>query len=252
MSTSVIDRYIAAWNAHDADGIVACFADGGTYEDPATGGPLTSPAIGGYAGRLFGMYSDLRFEHGAVNVTGDGQAAFEWRMTGTNDGPLPGLPPSGKAVDVAGIDAVEIVDDRIRALRGYFDRQDNLEQLGLQVMVQPHSIGPFDFGAAVHVSGPSRAKPGAVTLTWVEAASPEAKERIRQHSRSVASGIATRPGFVGYLGSFVGLTGFTVTAWESLGAARAGVVSDEHKAAIHDFIDDTLATSTFTSTWAAC
>jgi hypothetical protein len=30
-------RYLEAWNAHDADAILATFAPGGTYCDPTTG-----------------------------------------------------------------------------------------------------------------------------------------------------------------------------------------------------------------------
>jgi ketosteroid isomerase-like protein len=42
----IVQRYFDAWNAHDAAGIVATFADGGTYADPTTTGPLAGTAIG--------------------------------------------------------------------------------------------------------------------------------------------------------------------------------------------------------------
>jgi hypothetical protein len=35
----IVQRYFDAWNAHDAAGIVATFADSGTYADPTTPGP---------------------------------------------------------------------------------------------------------------------------------------------------------------------------------------------------------------------
>jgi hypothetical protein len=33
-ATEVAQRYLNAWNRHDADAIVAAFAEGGTYHNP--------------------------------------------------------------------------------------------------------------------------------------------------------------------------------------------------------------------------
>ena len=41
----VARRYFDAWSRRDADALVAMFADGGTYCDPATSQPLAGPAI---------------------------------------------------------------------------------------------------------------------------------------------------------------------------------------------------------------
>ena len=48
----VAQTYFHAWNNHDANSIAATFAEGGTYSDPTTKGPLTGPAIGAYAQAL--------------------------------------------------------------------------------------------------------------------------------------------------------------------------------------------------------
>ncbi|HZQ41986.1 MAG TPA: nuclear transport factor 2 family protein [Acidobacteriaceae bacterium] len=58
----VFASYADAWNRHDADGIVATFADGGTYCDPTTPGPLTGAAIGEYASGLWSAFPDLSFQ----------------------------------------------------------------------------------------------------------------------------------------------------------------------------------------------
>ena len=46
---SVAQEYFDAWNRHDAAGIVATFAEGGTYTDPLAPA-LTGGAIAAYAG----------------------------------------------------------------------------------------------------------------------------------------------------------------------------------------------------------
>lgn len=44
----VAQRYVNAWNRRDAGELIARFADGGTYCDPAIGQPLTGQAIAAY------------------------------------------------------------------------------------------------------------------------------------------------------------------------------------------------------------
>ena len=55
----IAERYVEAWNEHDPGSIVDCFAPGGTYEDPATGGALTGRAIASYAQALFDAFVTL-------------------------------------------------------------------------------------------------------------------------------------------------------------------------------------------------
>jgi hypothetical protein len=43
--TDALDRYFAAWDGHDTDAVVRSLADGDSYRDPATGGPLTGNAL---------------------------------------------------------------------------------------------------------------------------------------------------------------------------------------------------------------
>jgi hypothetical protein len=61
-AVEVFQRYTDAWNRHDAPGIVATFAEGGTYTDPTTAGPLAGAAIAGYAQSLWDAFPDLSFE----------------------------------------------------------------------------------------------------------------------------------------------------------------------------------------------
>lgn len=53
-----VQRYFDAWNAHDADAIVATFADRGTYEDPSTAGALSGADIGANAAALWAAFPE--------------------------------------------------------------------------------------------------------------------------------------------------------------------------------------------------
>ena len=152
---AVAQRYFDAWNRHDADGIVATFVDGGTYTDPATAGPLSGAAIGAYAARLWASFPDLSFEVGSVLEGADGMVTAEWVMKGTNTAPWNGLPPTGASVTLPGVDVIRAAGNGIQTVRGYFDSGAVPRALGLDVIVQPKAIGPFQFGVSTRITSGS-------------------------------------------------------------------------------------------------
>ena len=129
------ERYFDAWNRRDANAIVAVFAEGGTYTDPATQGPLMGTAIGAYASRLWASFPDLSFEIASL-VEADGAIAAEWVMKGTNLGPWNGLPPTGASDTLSGAD----------------------------VIVQPRTLGPFEFGVSTRITSGKTATPAAFKI----------------------------------------------------------------------------------------
>ena len=51
-------------------------------------------------------FPDVRFDIVSVAATGDDSAAAQWRMRGTNTGPMPGGPPTGGSIDLPGADFI--------------------------------------------------------------------------------------------------------------------------------------------------
>ena len=145
----VAQAYFDAWNLQDPAEIAATFAPGGTYNDPTTGQPLSGQAIVEYTSGLFTAFPDLSFEIVSAGVTGDGTVGAQWLMRGTNSGSFGGGPPTGQMVELPGADFIAVDGDKIRSVQGYFDQRTLVEQLGLQVIVQPYSIGPASFGSSV-------------------------------------------------------------------------------------------------------
>jgi steroid delta-isomerase-like uncharacterized protein len=126
----VAAAYFEAWNQHDPGRIVASFADGGTYMDPASGGALKGAAIGHYASGLFTAFPDLAFEVVSCGPIGEGMIAAQWLMRGTNTGSMSGGPPTGKSIALPGADFITIEGSKIRSVRGYFDMKELGHQLG--------------------------------------------------------------------------------------------------------------------------
>jgi len=190
-----VEQYFDAWNRRDADAVLSTFTAGGTYCDPTSGGRLRGEALKGYMTGLWAAFPDLSFEIASKGPAGDNLMAAQWIMRGTNHGSMMGLPPTGKSVTVAGADFIRVApgknqEAKIQSVDGYFDSRAVPEQLGLQVLVQPKEIGPFAFGNATrasigkNVTG-KNVKPGAFSITVLEARSPEEIQAIERQSAGI-------------------------------------------------------------------
>lgn len=130
------ERYLAAWNTHDASAVTACATEDVIWVDPA----LPEPARGRDELAEFvragcTAFPDLRFaENGPPAMTEDRLVAYApWRMTGTNSGPIdpPGFAPTGKAVDLPGFDMWRFRDGLIWRYEAIYDFSLVARQLGL-------------------------------------------------------------------------------------------------------------------------
>jgi steroid delta-isomerase-like uncharacterized protein len=129
----VSQRAIDAWNRHDADALVALYAEGGTYETPRVDHALTGQAIGDFAKSVWVAYPDASLEIISRGDTGGGLVATQLIIHGTHTGPfMDGTPPTGRTVAYPLALFTQVEGDKIRWERVYFDRQTAAEQLGLK------------------------------------------------------------------------------------------------------------------------
>jgi steroid delta-isomerase-like uncharacterized protein len=229
-----LDRYFNAWNAHDPDGVVAALTDGGTYEDPTTGGPITGAALAASVAALVEGFPDLRFEIVSVAPMDATTAAAQWRMLGTNTGAMPMGPPTGGSVDLAGADFLEYDPDtdRISKVVGYFDSATMLTQLGLQAHLSPPDLDPFlKFGLGVRVDTGRATVPGAFTVTWIEIEAQDAPV-LQQATEKIIVEQLENPGYLGSCIVTVGKRNATFSAWESVEAAESALGRGAHAQAM--------------------
>jgi steroid delta-isomerase-like uncharacterized protein len=246
---AVAQGYFDAWNARDPRAIASTFAPGGTYTDPNVPGGVDPEGTAAYAGGLFASFPDLRFELQSTGLTPDGLVAAQWLMLGMNTEPFQGLPPTGRAISLPGADFIRVSDAGIESVEGYFNSGTLVEQLGLDVIVQPRSVGPFTFGVSTHVAGKDT-KPGAVSMTVLEARSEEEQQRVRELTRRVAQDMLAMPGFIGWLGVVVGSRMYTVTAWEHVDSVLDLRGSAAHREAMETFFGPDFAAGGQTGVWA--
>ena len=160
-----------------------------------------------------------------------------------------GLPPTGRSVDLPGVDLIRVGERGIEMVEGYFDSAVVPRQLGLQVLVQPTGIGPFRFGSSIVVRTGKPGRPGCVSTTELLARSDEEVGRIRETSRQIATELLGTPGFIGFTGTVDGLRMRTFTEWESADAMQAAMRSGTHAKAMREFFGSGLAEGGSTGTW---
>ena len=244
-----LQAYFHAWNAHDADAILATFADGGTYQDPTTGGPISGAAFKGWAGALWAAFPDLRFEKQSLGEMGPDLFAGQWRMIGTNLGSFNGLPPTGAEVSTDGADFFVMEGGKIKSVTGYFDPGSVPRQLDLDIVVQPKQIGPFAFGTSTQVQTGKLDEPGAFSITTLHARDDAAAEAVREGSRESLIEMLGMEGFIGATTAKIGSRMVTISAWSDADAPRQVMRQGTHAEEQKKFYDGSYADSGFTSVW---
>jgi len=115
---ALLDRFAAAWNAHDVDTLMACMTDDGVFESAAGPTVAGTRSVGTAAVRkayqaVFDTYPDARWNEPRHFVAGD-RAVTEWRFTGTTR--------EGQKVEVNGCDVFTLRGGRI-ALKNSYRKQ---------------------------------------------------------------------------------------------------------------------------------
>jgi steroid delta-isomerase-like uncharacterized protein len=128
----LLQRETQAWNAHDPDGVAACFAEDAELVDVSIPEPMRGrEAMRAYASGYVTAFPDLRLET-REPIIGGNLVAQKWKATGTHAGELRGLPGTGRKMVTQGCLTAEIGDDGLlrRAVNNW-DATALMRQLGL-------------------------------------------------------------------------------------------------------------------------
>lgn len=117
-------------------------------------------------------------------------------------------------------------------------------------LASPIESGAAKYGYSMRVASGNKNPPGVIALTWISGKDESERERIRQHSRQNVRDFMEEPGFISIVTGFIGLRGFTVTAWEDEAALKRGL-SKHHAEAMRELFGQDFVASVWTSVWTA-
>jgi steroid delta-isomerase-like uncharacterized protein len=126
-----IEDWAAYWSAHDMARLLSLFTDDVVYEDVTKGVVNRGAAeLWAFGEGFFSSFPDVTVELRSSFADGT-KGGAEWIMRGTQTGNLPGMPATGKRVELRGASIFEFVGDKIRRCSDYWDMATLLKQLGL-------------------------------------------------------------------------------------------------------------------------
>jgi steroid delta-isomerase-like uncharacterized protein len=129
-----IDRYNAAWNAHDLDAIMAMHAPDMVFENHTAGESAEGEEVRAHIGSIFETWPDIGFTARRLYVR-EGLVVQEWTATATHTktmrrGDLV-AEPTGHRVEWEGIDSIPFEDGLVKRKDVYSDSVSILRQVGL-------------------------------------------------------------------------------------------------------------------------
>jgi steroid delta-isomerase-like uncharacterized protein len=130
----MIERYNAAWNAHDVDAIVRMHAPDMVFENHTAGERAEGPDVRDHISRIFASWPDIEFETRRLYVRDD-LVVQEWTASATHTSELSRgdlvSPPSGRRVEWKGMDVITCEDGLVKRKDVYSDSVSILRQVGL-------------------------------------------------------------------------------------------------------------------------
>jgi ketosteroid isomerase-like protein len=100
----VIERYNAAWNAHDVDAVVAHHTPGMVFENHTAGERVEGDAVAAHIAQIFRNWPDLTFR-GRRLYARHGLVVSEWTASATD--------PDGRRLEWDGVDVFPFEDGLI-------------------------------------------------------------------------------------------------------------------------------------------
>lgn len=117
-------------------------------------------------------------------------------------------------------------------------------------LASPIESGPAQYGYAMRVASANKRPPGVIALTWICGRDDAERDRIRAHAKENVRDFLEEPGFLSIVTGFIGLRGFTVTAWEDE-ASMKRALGKHHATAMRELFAGDFVASVWTSVWTA-
>jgi steroid delta-isomerase-like uncharacterized protein len=135
--SETLQRLYGRLNDGDIDGFGAMLADDFIEHEESPGIAPTKDGVLEFFRMQLAAFPDMRMDPEDVLASGD-KVVARARMTGTHQGELIGLAPTGRSVDVQLIDIIRFDDDGLaREHWGGFDEMAMMQQLGVVPAAPP-------------------------------------------------------------------------------------------------------------------
>jgi steroid delta-isomerase-like uncharacterized protein len=127
----VAKRDFEALARRDAEGMGACYAEDAVVDFVPIGERRGVAEIKRELAGFFAAVPDLETEW-SITTADDRVAVVEWTMRGTFSGEtFQGVEPTGKSVELRGVDVMQIANGKIQHNTAYYDGMEFARQIGM-------------------------------------------------------------------------------------------------------------------------
>ncbi|MEO1055086.1 MAG: ester cyclase [Bacteroidota bacterium] len=126
-----IEKYVSIWNANGIHDLEEVFSEKSKYWDATQAGDAID-LLKGSITSTHDMFSDVLFQIISLSAASENQFFLEWQMTGKNTGEFFGHPPTGKSIEIQGLDSIQLESGKIADIKSFYDSSLFTQQLGLQ------------------------------------------------------------------------------------------------------------------------
>jgi len=118
------------WNSGDIEGLLAHYCDDVVWRNMAMGEVYDGKdAVRGFLQRLYAALPDLELDV-TLRLPRGRYVAEEYVIRGTHLGPMFGLPPTGRRLELRFMSMVELRDGKLKEDHFYFDISSAMRQMG--------------------------------------------------------------------------------------------------------------------------
>ncbi len=115
-----IEKYVSIWNSNEVSSLAEVFNEKAAYWDATQAGSAISVLSGSIAA-THSAFSDILFQVISIDKTREHQFFLAWKMTGVNTGEFFGYPPTGRKIELEGLDAITFESNKICAVKSFYD-----------------------------------------------------------------------------------------------------------------------------------
>ncbi len=126
-----LEQYVTIWNDKNVSNLEGVLKESSNYWDAAQhGGALE--IIHNSILATHEAFPDIFFKIIKLNSASNNEFYLEWLMTGTNTGSFFGAAPTGKKIEIRGLDYIVCESDKISSIQSFYDSALFSQQLELQ------------------------------------------------------------------------------------------------------------------------
>ena len=127
----IVEKYVSIWNSNGISDLEEIFSEKSNYWDATQEGGAIGVLKDSIAA-THEAFPNVLFQIISLSAISEKQFFLEWKMTGTNKGEFFGYPPTGKRIDIQGLDSIKLESDKISEIKSFYDSSLFGQQLGFQ------------------------------------------------------------------------------------------------------------------------